>query len=254
MGLVVPRIPDIGGAGLNKTVALLGGVGGTVTVLCYGYWIREEGRDSVTHLNDCRIDLAVGYAMTAIFGISMVIIGAALGEVEGKGATLVVNIANLIEKNVPTGGVVAKWAFLVGAWGAVFSSLLGVWQAVPYLFCDFARLFFGSSIVQSDAAKSDSAIISTGSRQYRVSLLALATIPILGLYAVDFTTAMLVNGIIGALFIPMLAATLLYLCGGPRVLAENANSRWSNTVLCLMLVLFIVTAGFKLYSSLPVAN
>ena len=27
--------------------------------------------------------------------------------------------------------------FLIGFWGAVFSSLLGVWQSIPYLFVDF---------------------------------------------------------------------------------------------------------------------
>ena len=43
-GLVLPTIPDAGGQGLSWTVALMGGIGGTVTVLSYGYWIREEGR------------------------------------------------------------------------------------------------------------------------------------------------------------------------------------------------------------------
>src|SRR5690606_17221150 len=42
-GLIVPRIPDADGEGVAWTIALLGGVGGTLTVLCYGYWLREEG-------------------------------------------------------------------------------------------------------------------------------------------------------------------------------------------------------------------
>ena len=35
-----------------------------------------------------------------------------------------------------------KWSVTdrAGFWGAVFSSLLGVWQAVPYVFADFVRL------------------------------------------------------------------------------------------------------------------
>src|SRR5690606_19679139 len=43
-GMFVPRIPDLRGEGLTWTVALIGGVGGTLTVMCYGYWLREEGR------------------------------------------------------------------------------------------------------------------------------------------------------------------------------------------------------------------
>ena len=37
-------------------------------------------------------------------------------------------------------GPVGGWVFRVGFWGAVFSSMLGVWQGVPYLFCDFVGL------------------------------------------------------------------------------------------------------------------
>ena len=59
-GLFVPTIPDFSGLGLTWTIALMGGVGGTVTVLSYGYWIREEGRVQSDDLAVCRIDLATG--------------------------------------------------------------------------------------------------------------------------------------------------------------------------------------------------
>ncbi|HLU49914.1 MAG TPA: Nramp family divalent metal transporter, partial [Planctomycetota bacterium] len=39
-GLFVPSIPDANGQGFAWTLVLLGGVGGTVTILGYGYWIR----------------------------------------------------------------------------------------------------------------------------------------------------------------------------------------------------------------------
>jgi Mn2+/Fe2+ NRAMP family transporter len=44
-GLVWPTIPHADGEGVSWTVALMGGIGGTVTVLSYGYWIREQGRE-----------------------------------------------------------------------------------------------------------------------------------------------------------------------------------------------------------------
>ena len=113
---------------LFTDVALIGGVGGTLTVLCYGYWIREEGRHGVEHLRSCRIDLATAYAMTAIFGLAVVVIGSRLGPLPGGGATLVVAVARELEVALGEIGAIAKWAFLIGAWGAVFSSLFGVWQ------------------------------------------------------------------------------------------------------------------------------
>ena len=36
-----------------------------------------------------------------------------------------------------TVGAIAGTVFLVGLWAAVFTSTLGVWQGVPYLFADF---------------------------------------------------------------------------------------------------------------------
>ncbi len=96
-GLLVPSIPDLNGDGLTWTVALLGGIGGTFTVLCYGYWIREEGRSGSEHLRTCRIDLGMAYTMTAVFGIAMVIIGSTI-EIEGGGATLLVSLSEQLAK------------------------------------------------------------------------------------------------------------------------------------------------------------
>ena len=35
------------------------------------------------------------------------------------------------------------WAYSVGFWAAVFASLLGVWQSVPYLYADFYGVLKG---------------------------------------------------------------------------------------------------------------
>ncbi|MFW6175596.1 MAG: Nramp family divalent metal transporter, partial [Acidobacteriota bacterium] len=134
-GLVVPRIPELAG-GLGWTVALMGGVGGTLTVLCYGYWMREEGRVGPEELGPSRLDLGLGYAVTALFGVAMVIVGSTVA-VEGRGAGLIVTLADRLEGAL---GPAGRWAFLAGGWAAVASSLLGVWQSVPYLFADQWRL------------------------------------------------------------------------------------------------------------------
>src|SRR5688500_2155868 len=56
-------------------LAVMGGVGGTVTLLSYGYWIREAGRSGESGARDCRIDLTVAYTATALFGVAMILIG-----------------------------------------------------------------------------------------------------------------------------------------------------------------------------------
>jgi len=232
-GLLVPAIPDLHAESLGWTVALIGGVGGTLTVLCYGYWIREEGRTGPSHLRICRIDLAAGYVMTAIFGIAMVIIGASV-KIEGRGAGLLVTLSEHLANHI---GPLGKWLFLIGAAGAVFSSLLGVWQAVPYLFADIWGLLTRPSIAQ-DAAPAPLEI-DERSRPYRTYLFALALLPMLGLFW-GFQDVQKVYAIIGATFIPLLAATLLVLNGRSQWVGDRLkNGRLTNLVLLAILAFFI---------------
>ncbi|MCA9126432.1 MAG: Nramp family divalent metal transporter [Planctomycetales bacterium] len=244
-GLVVPRIPMLGQGGLAWTVALLGGVGGTVTVLCYGYWIREEGREQVDSLPACRLDLAIGYGMTALFGLSMVVIGSQLGQLDGTGATLIVEVANVLQTRLGSLGTLAKWGFLLGAWGAVFSSLLGVWQSVPYLFLDVWRLLG----LHKKSTTSETRTSVTGTAGYRVHLAAIAGVPIVGLALVNFKLAMQINGIVGALFIPMLAIALLLLNGRKRLMGEHKNSTVTSLLLLAVLAVCFATMVFKATSS-----
>jgi len=96
-------------------------------VLCYGYWIREKDRMGPETLWHCRIDLGVAYACTAFFGIAVVIIGSTV-EVEGKGAGLIVSLAEKLEGPL---GPVGRWTFLVGAWGAMFLPMLALALLIP---------------------------------------------------------------------------------------------------------------------------
>jgi Mn2+/Fe2+ NRAMP family transporter len=242
-GLVVPRIPDAGGAGLGWTVALIGGVGGTLTMLCYGYWIREKGRSGAGDLRLCRIDLATGYLATALFGLAMVIIGSTIA-VEGRGAGLVVSLADALAGPLGTTG---RWVFLVGAFGAFFSSLLGVWQAVPYVFVDYWRFARGDSTV---ADGSPLPPVDTRGRPYRAYLLAIALVPMLGLLF-SFREVQKVYAVFGALFVPLLAATLLLLNGRADWVGLKMKNRPVTTVLLSATVLLFLYFGYlQVHSSL----
>ena len=71
----VPRIPD--GALIN-VLAIIGGVGGTYSLAAYTYWVRERGWRHSDWIPTMRTDLTLGYALTALFMVSMLIIGAEL--------------------------------------------------------------------------------------------------------------------------------------------------------------------------------
>lgn len=238
-GLFVPRIPDFYGEGGQWTIALIGGVGGTLTVMCYGYWIRELGRRDSTTLGICRIDLATGYVMTAVFGISMVIIGSQTESLEGKGSSLLVSLSSALVDVFGSGGEWARWAFLLGAWGAVFSSLLGVWQSVPYLFADFWSLSTRQRLADGSRPPVD-----TSSKAYRGYLYGLAILPSIGLWTVSFTTAQKVYAIVGALVIPLLSIVLLILNNRSTLVGERMKNSWLTNVLLLITVLFFAAFGW----------
>jgi Mn2+/Fe2+ NRAMP family transporter len=238
-GILVPTIPDIHGRGLGWTVGLMGGVGGTVTVLCYGYWIREEGRLEPDQLDTCRIDLAVGYTMTALFGLAMVVIGSNI-VVQGTGATLLVDLAGQLQTAL---GPLGRWGFLVGAWAAIFSSLLGVWQSVPYLFADFCRL------ARKPRSASAPTRVDTRSLPYQTYLLAIAAVPATSFLWSGFKQIQRLYAIIGAMFIPMLALVLLVLNGQTRLVGrEHRNSPLVSAVLVAALALAVLFGWFKLES------
>lgn len=220
--LLVPSIPAVDGA-MGWTVALIGGVGGTVTVLCYGYWLREEGRSGSDEITASRLDLAVAYAVTALFGIAMVIIGSTV-EVEGRGAGLLVGLAARLDETL---GPAAAIAFLAGAFGAVFSSLLGVWQAVPYLFADTWQQLRG-----------EEREVDTRARPYRWYLAALALVPMIGLFQ-GFAQVQKLYAVAGAWFFPVLTLALLVLNNRRDWVGERyRNGPAANTALVIVLLFF----------------
>jgi Mn2+/Fe2+ NRAMP family transporter len=254
-GLFVPYIPYVppvppaqGNEGLQWTIALMGGVGGTVTVLCYGYWIREEGREGPEAIRTSRIDLATGYVMTALFGMAMLVIGSKVTAVEGGGVKLIVMLADQLEAALGAIGPYVRWAFLIGAWGAVFSSLLGVWQSVPYLFADF----WGLSRARPGAI--DKHQVDTRSLPYRGYLWGLAVVPLLGVMLLNFQTAQKVNAIVGAMFIPMLAVVLLILNGRAKwVGRQHRNKPLTVIVLAAILVFFVALGAIEIKDQLTPA-
>src|SRR5262245_7955341 len=245
-GLVWPTIPHASGEGLSWTIALMGGIGGTVTVLSYGYWIREEGRSGADDIRVCRIDLAVGYTMTALFGLGMVIIGSELLDLQGdpnKGTTFVLGLAKQLEQRFGSIGPLVRWSFVAGAWAAIFSSVLGVWQSVPFLFADSWRLLgqAGEEPVETPAAN-----IDENARPYVLYQLALATVPAISLIF-NFIQVQKLYAIVGALFIPLLAVVLLILNRRPE-LGPHRNSWRSLLVLGGALAFFAVAAALEIRS------
>jgi hypothetical protein len=118
--------------------------------------------------------------------------------------------------------------FLVGVWGAIFTSTLGVWNGVPYLFADFLNTLRGSY----------GETVNTSGASYRGYLLYLALPPMALLFLGRPIWVIKVYTLTGGLFMPLLAGTLLWLNSRRSLVGELRNGLVAITTLGLALVLF----------------
>jgi Mn2+/Fe2+ NRAMP family transporter len=235
-GLFVPSVPAAGG---SSVLSVLGGIGGSIAMLAYNYWLREEKMAGPGWLRFVRADVAIAYAFTAIFGIAIMIVANQAFHVPGVQITNAQAVTKMAETLGAIIGPLGFYAYSVGFWAAVFASLLGIWQSLPYLFADYYGLMRKLSRPERER------LMSVTSRPYRIALLFVTTAPIPFAFVDQPLIIIRTFTIVGSLFIPFLAATLIYLnnfkippeSGVPR------NSGMTNVVLVFALVLFAVVGA-----------
>ena len=234
-GLLLPLLP----AGSAATVlGLMGGVGGSVTLLAYGYWIRERGWTGRDRISEVRLDLGVGYLLTGIFGLAMLLLAAAVlggrGAGMPEGSAGLVALGEAIRSAVATGtaggaGRAAGLVFLIGVWAAVATSTLGVWQGVPYLFGDFL------AVLRRETADT----VSTTGLPYRAYLLYLALPPMVLLFIDRPVWVIRLYTMTSGLFMPFLAGSLLWLTTRRRLVGSLTVGRLAAAGLVAALCLFV---------------
>jgi Mn2+/Fe2+ NRAMP family transporter len=241
-GLLVPIIP--GGSG-TYVLSLIGGVGGSITMLSYNYWMREEGMRGSGFLSYVRGDIAVAYIFTALFGISIMLIASDAFFVAG----VTLRDAEAVPKMAAALGALlgnfGRFAFSAGFWAAVFASLLGVWQSVPYLYADFYGILKKMPVAErAEVAK----VTST---PYRLALAYITLVPIPFAFTGRPIQIVVIYTIVGSLFVPFLAATLLYLNNKVKWTEPVPRNAWyTNLLLCAILLLFAIVGAQEVMNAL----
>ena len=233
---LVPTLPP---GSAYYTLGLIGGVGGTITLAAYGYWIGQKGWRGPAWMKVMRLDNRVGYAVTGVFVIAMLIVGAELLYASNialaGGERGLLDLDGVLRARF---GDVVGILFLIGFFAASFSSLVGVWQGVSLMFADFWAHLRGRS--------GDPAATGEGSPAWRGYILWL-TFPPMVLLFMDRPFGLIVAyGALGALFMPFLALTLIWLLNSNRTPAEWRSGWLSNAMLGAGGVLFCVLAGREL--------
>ena len=236
LGGLVPTVPP--GAIVN-VLSVAGGVGGTITLAAYGYWIREKGWDTPRHMGVMRLDNGVAYIVTGIFVIATLIVGAELLY----SANIAVNTGD--KGLLDLGNVLAdrygQWAgkvFLVGFWAAAMSSLVGVWNGVSLMFADLVGHLRGKGQDDPDSR--------AGGKWYKAYILWLTFPPMVMMFLGRPVLLILAYGVLGAFFMPFLALTLLWILNTDRVPRQWRNGWLSNVLMALCALAFVALAVIEL--------
>ncbi len=231
LGTIVPRIPD---GSLLYALAIIGGVGGTFTLASYPYWVRERGWSRPEWLPTMRVDIGVGYVVTGLFMVAMLVIGTELLFASGEGIDGESGLVALSDPISARFGTFAGGMFLVGFWAAATSSILGAWNGGAYLFADLVRTMKNVPEERADEYLSEKSIWFRG-------FLAWMTFPPMILLTLGQPVLLvIVYASLGAFFMPFLALTLLWLLNSSRMPREHRSGWLSNLALGGALLLFAV--------------
>ena len=233
-GGLVPRVPD---GSLLYCLGLMGGVGATLTLASYTYWMRDNGWNTPEWLQTARVDIRVGYAVTGIFVLAVLIVGAEFlygtdASIDGEEG--LVPFADSLGDRL---GGVTRWLFLLGFFAAAYSSLVGAWNGFAQLFADYMKTARDERTTAPPNEKSG---------PFRAFLAWITFPPMVLLFFDQPVFLVIVYAALGAMFLPFLAGTLLYLNNSGRVPKALRNGIVANVVLAGSVMLFAVLAVQKI--------
>ncbi len=220
---------------LTLTMSVLGGVGGSVTMLSYSYWASEKNWSAEDGIAKCRTDLRLSYFITAVFILSLMTIAYKMdknGNLK-SGTDLIFGLAAAFKKLYGAAGdVLLKLCF----WGVAFSSLLAVWSGVPYLFEDF---------FQGLKKKPTLSKPSNSSLPYRIFLLFLTLVPLSTAILQSAVKSVINYTLISSFFVLGISITLLIINGKEKWMSKHTNSTITKVILGLSFILFGILLGWQ---------
>jgi Mn2+/Fe2+ NRAMP family transporter len=213
------------------TLSLIGGVGGTVTLLSYAYWMREAGWSGIERVASARTDLTLSFILVFIFCFSMIFLSTQIewsGQILEEGPRLCLLLADRIGREI---GPIGRAVFLLGFWGAAFSSVMGVYHGVPFLFDDMLHVWRRRPALGQQGAP------------YRAWAIYLGLAAVSALFLRRPVWLVFAYTVVGSLFFPFVISTLLWLNNSARVPPAVRNRMFVNVLLGAALLLYVYLAG-----------
>lgn len=244
IGMLKGLVPWVPPGGVVNVLSLAGGVGGTITLAAYGYWLREKKWVTPRFMKVMRIDNSMAYVITGIFVISTLIVGATVLHSKGllvkSGDEGMLELSKILGKEF---GNPFRYIFLTGFFSAAMTSLLGVWNGVSMMFADFM-----GHILKLPEGHPDT---RAGGKWYRAYILWLTFPPLILMFSGAKPVGLiLAYGVLGSLFMPFMAVTGLWLLNSKHTPKQWRNNLVSNIIMGLCALAFAWLALTELQKAL----
>jgi hypothetical protein len=139
---------------------------------------------------------------------------------------------------------VASWLFLIGFWAAATSSITGAWNGGAYLFGDLVR-----TLRRVPEDEEGERYLSEKGPYFRAFLVWITFPPLLLLTFDEPVAIVIIYASLGALFMPFLAITLLWLLN-LRVPREFRSGLLSNLILGVSVLIFLYVSAQEIIGAL----
>ncbi|MFI0237213.1 Nramp family divalent metal transporter [Streptomyces sp. NPDC016845] len=240
---LLPILPDEKDSILN-TLGLIGGVGGTITLAAYGYWVNAKGWTNTSWMKVMRLDNRVAYITTGVFVVAMLFVGAELLHAShtaiATGDKGLLDLTKILESEY---GTATAKLFLIGFFATSFTSLIGVWHGVSLMFADFVERYRAERVGGEKVARGD----LERNWPFRIYLLWLTFPPMILLFQGQPFRLVILYGVLGAAFMPFLALTLVWLLNSSRTPSAWRNGWLSNGMLTVAGLLFVVLCAKQIW-------
>ncbi len=238
-GTIAFDIPEQQGpfGAMAVAMAMIGAVGGSLLNLVYPYFLEQKGWKGPKYRKLQTYDFILAISALIIFNLAVWTLGAELVRESGK------NIGNLEDLTALLGLVLGEGGrklFLLGMFGAVFTSLLGNGLGLGYL---ASHAFFRWRNPESKTKSPDYRKYPI----YKLTALWIMVSPFVWIISgkADFVTLTLLANTLMAVLIPALAGGLWWITASRRDLGNQYKNNWFENLLMAFLFVLAVWGAYE---------
>ena len=223
---------------LLVVTSLIGAVGGSIANLLYPYFIQQKGWRGPQYRRLQLYDLAFGTLVVIVLNLSVWTVGAEILHPHGLVISELGDLTKLLTNVL---GYLGGPIFYLGAFAALFSTMVGNATGYGYMLTDIARISRRAEREQEDAATLSESWIYRAVAAWCLFSPLVWCLPGMP----TFVTMTVIVNAAAVIALPLLAAGLWYVTASGKCIGLQYQNRWWENGLMACLFLLACWGGWK---------